>query len=151
MPGRRACQRRGSSSDAALKPSSFTLLTVAAINVGQLIGGTIIIEQIFAINGVGELLVTAIFRDYLIVQGSVVLIAVSFVIIASSWTCYARPSTPGSGMPDPSRSTTIEPGSPIVPGGVARPPSRRSSPATRPSTRRRRSGSRSGSRWASSC
>ena len=104
----------------ALKPSSFTLLTVAAINVGQLIGGTMIIEQIFAINGVGELLVTAIFqRDYLIVQGSVVLIAVSFVIITSSWTCCTRPSTPGSGMPDPSRSTTIEPGSPIVPGGVA--------------------------------
>jgi len=66
----------------ALKPSSFTLLTVAAINVGQLIGGTIIIEQIFAINGIGELLITAIFRrDYLIVQGSVVLIAVSFVMI----------------------------------------------------------------------
>ena len=51
MPTRRILLRH------ACRPSSFTLLTVAAINVGQLIGGTIIIEQIFAINGIGELLV----------------------------------------------------------------------------------------------
>ncbi|MEL7206641.1 MAG: ABC transporter permease [Actinomycetota bacterium] len=66
----------------ALRPSSFSLLTVAAINVGQLIGGTIVIERIFAISGVGSLIVEAIFtRDYLVVQGTVVLVAVAFVVV----------------------------------------------------------------------
>ena len=66
----------------AFRPSSFSLLTVAGLTVGQLIGGTIIIEQIFAISGVGSLVVFSIFqRDYLVVQGTVVLIAVGFVLI----------------------------------------------------------------------
>jgi peptide/nickel transport system permease protein len=66
----------------ALRPSSFSLLTVAAINVGTLIGGTIVIERIFAIPGLGSLIVEAIFtRDYLVVQGAVVLIAVAFVVV----------------------------------------------------------------------
>ena len=64
MPTRRILLRH------ALRPSSFSLLTVAAINVGPLIGGTIVIERIFAIAGLGSLLVEAIFRrDYFVVQG----------------------------------------------------------------------------------
>ncbi len=66
----------------AFRPSSFSLLTVAAITIGNLIGGTVIIEQIFAINGIGKLLVFSIFqRDYLVVQGVVVVVAAGFVII----------------------------------------------------------------------
>jgi len=66
----------------AFRPSSFSLLTVAAITVGNLIGGTVIIESIFAINGIGKLIVTSIFtRDYLVVQGVVVIVAAGFVII----------------------------------------------------------------------
>ena len=66
----------------AFRASSFSLLTVAAITIGNLIGGTVIIEQIFAINGIGKLIVTSIFtRDYLVVQGVVVVIAAGFVII----------------------------------------------------------------------
>ncbi|HYF46790.1 MAG TPA: ABC transporter permease, partial [Acidimicrobiales bacterium] len=66
----------------ALRPSSFSLLTVAAINVGQLIGGTIVIERIFDLNGLGELIVTSIFtRDYLVVQGVIVIVAVGFVVV----------------------------------------------------------------------
>ena len=66
----------------ALRPSSFSLLTVAAINIGQLIGGTIVIEQIFTIPGLGSLLVRAIFtRDYLVVQGAIVIVAVGFVLV----------------------------------------------------------------------
>jgi peptide/nickel transport system permease protein len=66
----------------AFRPSSFSLLTVAGITIGNLIGGTIIIEQIFAINGIGKLLIFSIFqRDYLVVQGVVVLVAAGFVII----------------------------------------------------------------------
>jgi peptide/nickel transport system permease protein len=66
----------------ALRPSSFSLLTVAAINIGTLIGGTIVIEQIFTISGLGSLIVRAIFtRDYLVVQGVIVIIAVGFVLV----------------------------------------------------------------------
>jgi peptide/nickel transport system permease protein len=66
----------------ALRPSSFSLLTVAAINVGQLIGGTIVIERIFTISGLGSLIVASIFtRDYLVVQGAIVIVAVGFVLV----------------------------------------------------------------------
>jgi peptide/nickel transport system permease protein len=76
MPTRRILLRH------ALRPSSFSLLTVAAINVGQLIGGTIVIERIFAIAGLGSLIVESIFtRDYLVVQGAIVIVAVGFVLV----------------------------------------------------------------------
>jgi peptide/nickel transport system permease protein len=66
----------------ALRPSSFSLLTVAAINIGTLIGGTIVIEQIFTIAGLGTLIVRSIFtRDYLVVQGAIVIVAVGFVLV----------------------------------------------------------------------
>ena len=64
----------------ALRPSSFTLLTVAGVNIGALVGGTLILETIFTIPGVGSYLATAIFqRDWLVVQGVVVVLAVGFV------------------------------------------------------------------------
>lgn len=64
----------------ALRPSSFTLLTVAGVNIGALVGGTLILETIFTIPGVGTYLATAIFqRDWLVVQGVVVVLAVGFV------------------------------------------------------------------------
>jgi peptide/nickel transport system permease protein len=76
MPTRRILLRH------ALRPSSFSLLTVVAINVGQLIGGTIVIERIFAIPGLGSLIVESIFRrDYLVVQGCIVIVAVGFVLV----------------------------------------------------------------------
>jgi len=40
----------------ALKPSSLTLVTVTGINIGRLIGGTVIVESIFALPGIGRLL-----------------------------------------------------------------------------------------------
>jgi peptide/nickel transport system permease protein len=64
----------------ALRPSSFTLLTVAGVNIGALVGGSLILETIFNIPGVGTYLATAIFqRDWLAVQGVVVVLAVGFV------------------------------------------------------------------------
>ena len=66
----------------ALRPSSFALITVIGINVGALIGGTIIVESMFALPGMGRLLVTSIYkRDYLVIQGGVVLVSVAFVVI----------------------------------------------------------------------
>jgi peptide/nickel transport system permease protein len=66
----------------AFRPSSFSLLTVAGITVGDLIAGTLIVEQIFGLNGLGSLLVFGIFqRDFLVVQGAVVIICVAFVLV----------------------------------------------------------------------
>lgn len=66
----------------ALRPSSFSLLTVFAINFGALIGGSVIVEQFFVIPGVGSLAIESILRrDYLVVQGVVLLIATSFVLL----------------------------------------------------------------------
>ena len=66
----------------AFRPSSFSLLTVAGITVGNLIGGTLIVEQIYGLNGLGSLIVFGIFqRDFLVVQGAVVVICVAFVLI----------------------------------------------------------------------
>ena len=66
----------------ALKPSSLTLVTVAGINIGRLIGGALVIETIFALPGVGRLIVSAIYaRDYVILQGGVLFIAAAFVLV----------------------------------------------------------------------
>lgn len=66
----------------ALRPSSFTLLTVFGINFGTLIGGSVILESFFSIPGVGRLAVESIARrDYLVVQGVVLLIATAFVVV----------------------------------------------------------------------
>ena len=66
----------------ALRPSSFTLITVLGLNVGGLIGGAVIVEQIFALPGVGRLLLGGIFnRDLILVQGTVSFIAAGFVVI----------------------------------------------------------------------
>lgn len=66
----------------ALRPSTFALITAAAVNVGALIGGTIVVEQIFGMPGMGNLTVEAIFRrDFLVVQACVVIFAVAFVLV----------------------------------------------------------------------
>jgi peptide/nickel transport system permease protein len=66
----------------ALRPSSFTLLTLVGITTGTLIGGALIVETIFALPGLGTTLFTAIFqKDFLVVQGVVVVLAVGFVLV----------------------------------------------------------------------
>jgi len=66
----------------ALKPSSFTLITVFGIQTGHLIGGTLIIESIFALPGVGRLLVGSIHgRDVQMVQGCILFISIGYVTV----------------------------------------------------------------------
>jgi peptide/nickel transport system permease protein len=66
----------------AFRPSTFSLITVAGLNTGTLIGGALIVEVIFALPGIGNLAVTSVFqRDYLVVQGTVVLIALGYVLV----------------------------------------------------------------------
>jgi peptide/nickel transport system permease protein len=66
----------------ALKPSSLTLLTVAGLNVGALIGGALVVERIFGVPGIGSKLTEAIFRQqYVAVQTYVAIIAVFYVVL----------------------------------------------------------------------
>lgn len=66
----------------ALRNAMIPVVTVIGINFGALLGGTIITEQVFAINGIGRLMVDAIAaRDFPVVQGTVLLVAAIFVIV----------------------------------------------------------------------
>ncbi|MBT8447842.1 MAG: ABC transporter permease [Gammaproteobacteria bacterium] len=65
----------------ALRPSSQTLVTIIALNAGNLIGGAVIIETLFAVPGLGRLLVTAVdTRDLALIQGIVLVMALAYVL-----------------------------------------------------------------------
>jgi peptide/nickel transport system permease protein len=66
----------------ALRPSSLTLETVVGINLGRLVGGAVIIETLFALPGIGQMLVNAVYQhDQFVIQGVVLVIATGFVLI----------------------------------------------------------------------
>jgi peptide/nickel transport system permease protein len=66
----------------ALRPSSLSLMTIVGISFGALLGGTVVIESLFAVPGLGFSLIAAINgRDILVIQGITVFIAAMFVII----------------------------------------------------------------------
>src|SRR5207249_8012849 len=65
----------------ALKPPSLTLVTITGINISRLIGRAVIVQTVFALPGIGRLLIGAIgTRDLIILQGVVLLGAAGFVI-----------------------------------------------------------------------
>ena len=65
-----------------LKSAMLTILTLLALSIGSLLGGTAIIESIFMWDGVGKLAVDAItMRDYPLIQAEVVLIAIIYVMV----------------------------------------------------------------------
>jgi peptide/nickel transport system permease protein len=66
----------------ALRPSSFSLLTLAGISIGQLMSGAAIVEVLFGLPGIGQQLVNAInSKDAPLVQGLVMVIAIVYVLI----------------------------------------------------------------------
>ena len=66
----------------ALKPSSLTLVTVTGINIARLLGGAVIVEYIFALPGIGRLLIGSIFnRDLVLLQGVVLFVGIAFVVV----------------------------------------------------------------------
>lgn len=66
----------------ALRPSSLSLVTIAGINFGALLGGTVVIETLFALPGLGFRLINAISqRDIIVIQGITVFIATAYVVI----------------------------------------------------------------------
>jgi peptide/nickel transport system permease protein len=66
----------------ALRPSLFSLITVFGINTGALIGGSLVVERIFNIPGLGNELAESVIRnDYPIVLAGVLVVATGFVVI----------------------------------------------------------------------
>ena len=64
----------------ALRPSSFSLVTLSGLSIGRLIGANIIVEQIFSLPGLGPMVVDAAQKsDYPLVQGAVLVIAVAYI------------------------------------------------------------------------
>ena len=57
-------------------------INLLAVNIGWLIGGTVVVETVFALPGMGQLLVRGIFsRDYMVVQGVAMVFAVATLLI----------------------------------------------------------------------
>jgi len=65
----------------ALRNAAIPIATTVGVGIALLIGGVVVTETVFAIPGVGRLVVDAVFaRDYPLVQGVVLLIAVGFIL-----------------------------------------------------------------------
>ncbi len=66
----------------ALKNAFIPVLTVIGLQLGNLLAGTVIIEQIFALPGVGWLLLQGVYqRDYTVIQGTVLFITVIYTLV----------------------------------------------------------------------
>jgi peptide/nickel transport system permease protein len=65
----------------ALKNALLPVVTVVGLQVGALLGNTIVTESLFALPGVGRLMIDAIFsRDFFVVQGVILFLAVGYVL-----------------------------------------------------------------------
>ena len=65
----------------ALKNSLIPLITVVGVQVGYLLGGAVVTEEVFTLPGVGRLLLWAVFqRDYPLVQGTILVISGLFLL-----------------------------------------------------------------------
>ena len=66
----------------ALRNAAPPIVTVVGIQFGVLLGGAIVIETLFALPGIGRLIVTSIQqRNYVVVQGGVLVVAILFILV----------------------------------------------------------------------
>jgi len=66
----------------ALKNALLPVITVAGIQLGYMLGGAIIIEQVFSLPGLGRLFLFGVYqRDFPLIQGGVVFVAIIFSLI----------------------------------------------------------------------
>ena len=65
----------------ALKNSLIPLITVVGVQVGYLLGGVVVTEEVFTLPGVGRLILWAVFqRDYPLVQGTILFVSLLFML-----------------------------------------------------------------------
>ena len=66
----------------ALRNALIPVVTQAALGFGLMLGGAVVVEVVFTVNGVGKLIVDGIlYRDYPVVQAAVLLLALNFVLV----------------------------------------------------------------------
>jgi peptide/nickel transport system permease protein len=76
VPGRRLFVRH------VLRNAVIPAVTVLGINIGFLIGGTVIVEEVFAVPGIGQLMINSIFdRDFPVVQAVALAFAIMVVLV----------------------------------------------------------------------
>jgi peptide/nickel transport system permease protein len=65
-----------------LRNALIPVVTQAALGFGFMLGGAVVVEVVFTVNGVGKLIVDGIlYRDYPVVQAGVLLLALNFVLV----------------------------------------------------------------------
>src|SRR5439155_1856030 len=76
LPGGRVLGRDG------LRNAIVSTVSVLGVNIGYLVGGTLVIEQVFAVPGIGQLMINAIFnRDFPVVQAVTLVFGVIVVLV----------------------------------------------------------------------
>jgi peptide/nickel transport system permease protein len=76
LPERRVLVRH------ALRNAVISMVSVLGVNIGYLVGGTLIVEQVFALPGIGQLMINSVFqRDFPVVQAVTLAFAVMVVIV----------------------------------------------------------------------
>jgi peptide/nickel transport system permease protein len=66
----------------ALRNALIPVVTVAGVQLGYIVGGIVVVEDVFTLPGVGRLLLDAIFqRDYPVVQGVILILAAAFMLV----------------------------------------------------------------------
>jgi peptide/nickel transport system permease protein len=76
LPERRVLVRH------ALRNAIISTVTVLGVNIGYLVGGTLLIEQVYALPGIGQLMINAIFeRDFPVVQAVTLVFSVGVVLV----------------------------------------------------------------------
>src|SRR6476660_4090444 len=66
----------------ALRNAAGSTVSVLGVNIGFLVGGTLVIEQVFAVPGIGQLMINSIFqRDFPVVQAVTLVFAVMVVLV----------------------------------------------------------------------
>ena len=101
-----------------LRNALIPVVTVLGLQLGTLIGGAVITEYVFALPGVGRLVVDAVFaRDYPLVQGVVLLIALGF-IASNCWSTCSTASSIHAEPPWLTAAGTAAPGGSRAAGAV---------------------------------
>jgi len=66
----------------ALRNAIVPVLAVIGVSIGQLLGGSVIIEMVFTLPGIGRMVIMSVLRrDYQLIQGSLIFIAFSYVLV----------------------------------------------------------------------
>jgi peptide/nickel transport system permease protein len=76
LPERRVMVRH------ALRNAVISTVTVLGVNIGYLVSGTLVVEQVFALPGIGQLMINSIFqRDFPVIQGVTLAFAILVVLV----------------------------------------------------------------------